>query len=165
MVYLITLRLSKLTTIISQMVGKQTIHGSHGIWKKPSSLVGSKIFQKFHPNPKIPCRVTLGVVYLHVRKDKETFEFTYPRSLPGEKLNLMVGSAKKDRFKKSQAGGACGLPGRYLKRTWPTNSWCFGNSFELSGFGEVWGYLPRVCGQNHWVLVFWKSLPHYKFKT
>eukprot|EP00434_Breviolum_minutum_P001081 symbB.v1.2.000944.t2/scaffold45.1/size390604/7 len=45
-----------------------------------------------------------GVVYLHVRKDKETFEFTYPRSLPGEKLNLMVGSAKKDRFKKSEAG-------------------------------------------------------------
>lgn len=46
----------------------------------------------------------LGVVHLHVRKDKETFEFTYARTLPGEKLNLVVGSAKKDRFKKSEAG-------------------------------------------------------------
>lgn len=41
-----------------------------------------------------------GVVHVHVRQDQETFTFNYPRTLPGEKLNLRVGLAKKDRFNK-----------------------------------------------------------------
>eukprot|EP00438_Fugacium_kawagutii_P032611 Skav233156 [mRNA] locus=scaffold1669:336844:338145:+ [translate_table: standard] len=45
-----------------------------------------------------------GVVHVHVRKDKDTFEFSYMRTLPGEKLNLVVSSAKKDKFKKKEAG-------------------------------------------------------------
>ncbi|CAL1147575.1 unnamed protein product [Cladocopium goreaui] len=45
-----------------------------------------------------------GVVHIHVRKDKETFQFSYPRALPGEKLNLVVRSVKKDKFKKKEAG-------------------------------------------------------------
>eukprot|EP00439_Symbiodinium_sp_Y106_P041410 s285_g5.t1 len=45
-----------------------------------------------------------GVVHLHVRKDKETFEFSFRRTLPGEKLNLKVGLAKHDRFKKKEPG-------------------------------------------------------------
>lgn len=45
-----------------------------------------------------------GVVHVHVRKDKDTFEFSYLRTLPGEKLNLVVSSAKKDKFKKKEAG-------------------------------------------------------------
>ncbi|OLQ02698.1 hypothetical protein AK812_SmicGene14414 [Symbiodinium microadriaticum] len=63
-----------------------------------------------------------GVVHLHVRKDKETFEFSFRRTLPGEKLhpgyqstseihrdiarNLKVGVAKHDRFKKRDPGDA-----------------------------------------------------------
>ncbi|CAJ1400825.1 unnamed protein product [Effrenium voratum] len=45
-----------------------------------------------------------GVVHVHVRQDQETFTFNYPRTLPGEKLNLRVGLAKKDRFNKKEAG-------------------------------------------------------------
>ena len=28
---------------------------------------------------------------------------------------------------------------------------------SLWGFGEVWGYLPRVCGQNHWVVLLFNG--------
>ena len=45
-----------------------------------------------------------GVVHVHVRKDQETFEFSYARALPGEKLNLVVRSVKKDKFKKKETG-------------------------------------------------------------
>merc|ERR1719203_2416839 len=46
-----------------------------------------------------------GVVTVYVRRDKQAFEFPYPRTLPGETLHLRVQQAKHDRFKgKKQAG-------------------------------------------------------------
>ncbi len=33
---------------------------------------------------------------------------------------------------------------------------------SLWGFGKVWRFMPRVCGQNHWneVQASWSSFPH-----
>eukprot|EP00435_Cladocopium_sp_Y103_P044099 s2504_g12.t1 len=47
-------------------------------------------------------QVVKGVPVAHI--DQETFEFSYARALPGEKLNLVVRSVKKDKFKKKEAG-------------------------------------------------------------
>ena len=73
----------------------------------------------------------------------------------------MVGSAKKDRFKKSQAGGACGNdvfishpqgPQKKIPKGRFTNSLCFGNSFELWGLGKFGGIFPGYVGK---IIEFW----------
>lgn len=46
-----------------------------------------------------------GVLHLYVRREKQTYEFNFARTLPGEKLNLLVSSAKQDRFKKKELEG------------------------------------------------------------
>ena len=45
-----------------------------------------------------------GLIHLHVRKNSQSYEFSFYRTLPGEKLNLVVTFMKKDRFKKNFQG-------------------------------------------------------------
>ncbi|CAE8612949.1 unnamed protein product, partial [Polarella glacialis] len=45
-----------------------------------------------------------GVVGIHVRKDKQSFEFAFARTLPGERLNLIVEHARHDKYKKKEPG-------------------------------------------------------------
>eukprot|EP00928_Gymnodinium_smaydae_P081504 TRINITY_DN65011_c0_g1_i1.p1 TRINITY_DN65011_c0_g1~~TRINITY_DN65011_c0_g1_i1.p1 ORF type:complete len:625 (+),score=144.63 TRINITY_DN65011_c0_g1_i1:53-1927(+) len=47
-----------------------------------------------------------GVVNLFVRRDKQAYQFTFERALPGEKLHLVVTSVKRDRYNKK-------VPSRY----------------------------------------------------
>ncbi|CAK9062556.1 unnamed protein product [Durusdinium trenchii] len=43
-----------------------------------------------------------GTIHLHVRRDKQNYEFSFARALPGEKLNLIVTHVTKNRLKKKE---------------------------------------------------------------
>eukprot|EP00927_Polykrikos_kofoidii_P061247 TRINITY_DN56105_c0_g1_i1.p1 TRINITY_DN56105_c0_g1~~TRINITY_DN56105_c0_g1_i1.p1 ORF type:complete len:664 (+),score=104.36 TRINITY_DN56105_c0_g1_i1:66-2057(+) len=45
-----------------------------------------------------------GVVLLYVRRDKQLYNFTFERTLPGEKIHLRVENVKRNRYDKKEAG-------------------------------------------------------------